>query len=44
MDQILELDKIKRETQTVLQNLLSDKNKLSKEIGILKAQKLDANA
>ena len=40
---ILELDKIKRETQTVLQNLLSDKNKLSKEIGILKAQKLDAN-
>ena len=40
---ILELDKVKRETQTVLQNLLSDKNKLSKEIGILKSKKLDAN-
>ena len=40
---ILELDKIKRETQTVLQNLLSDKNKLSKEIGSLKNKKLDAN-
>ena len=40
---ILELDKIKRETQTVLQNLLSDRNKLSKEIGNLKSQKLDAN-
>ena len=40
---ILELDKIKRETQTVLQNLLSDRNKLSKEIGNLKSKKLDAN-
>ena len=40
---ILELDKIKRETQTVLQNLLSDRNKLSKEIGSLKSKKLDAN-
>ena len=40
---ILELDKIKRETQTVLQNLLSDRNKLSKEIGSLKNKKLDAN-
>jgi len=40
---ILELDKIKRETQTVLQNLLSDRNKLSNEIGSLKSKKLDAN-
>ena len=40
---ILELDKIKRETQTVLQNLLSDRNKLSKEIGSLKSKKLDAD-
>ena len=40
---ILELDKIKRETQTVLQNLLSDRNKLSKEIGSLKSKKIDAN-
>ena len=40
---ILELDKIKRETQTVLQNLLSDRNKLSKEIGSLKSKKSDAN-
>ena len=32
---ILEIDKIKRETQTVLQNLLAEKNVLSKEIGIL---------
>ena len=40
---ILELDKVKRETQTVLQNLLADKNNLSKEIGNLKSKNLDAN-
>ena len=30
---ILEIDKTKRETQTVLQNLLSERNTLSKQIG-----------
>ena len=40
---ILEIDKIKRETQTVLQNLLSERNKLSKEIGNLKSNNKDAN-
>ena len=35
---ILEIDKIKRETQTVLQNLLSERNSISKEIGKLKSQ------
>ncbi len=39
---ILEIDKIKRETQTVLQNLLSEKNTLSKLIGNLKSKKEDA--
>tara|TARA_Y100000768_G_C23947345_1_gene668264 strand:+ start:56 stop:1315 length:1260 start_codon:yes stop_codon:yes gene_type:complete len=40
---ILEIDKIKRETQTVLQTILSERNKLSKEIGILKSKNEDAN-
>ena len=40
---ILEIDKIKRETQTVLQNILSERNKLSKEIGNLKSKNEDAN-
>ena len=35
---ILEIDKVKRETQTVLQNLLSERNVLSKKIGILKSK------
>ena len=39
---ILEIDKIKRETQTVLQKLLADKNILSKKIGTLKSQKKEA--
>ncbi len=39
---ILEIDKIKRETQTVLQNLLAEKNILSKEIGKLKSKNLNA--
>ncbi len=40
---ILEIDKIKRETQTVLQSLLSKRNLLSKEIGSLKSKKMNAN-
>ena len=40
---ILEIDKVKRETQTVLQNILSERNKLSKEIGNLKSKNKDAN-
>ena len=39
---ILEIDKIKRETQTVLQNILSERNNLSKEIGNLKSKNKDA--
>ncbi len=39
---IIEIDKIKRETQTVLQNLLSERNNLSKEIGELKSKNKDA--
>ena len=35
---IIEIDKQKRETQTILQKLLSEKNTLSKEIGKLKAE------
>ncbi len=41
---ILEIDKIKRETQTVLQNLLSEKNILSKKIGKLKSINEDAKS
>jgi len=40
---ILEIDKIKRETQTVLQNILSERNLLSKEIGKLKSEKKDVS-
>ncbi len=39
---ILEIDKIKRETQTILQNLLAERNQLSKEIGNLKKNNKDA--
>ncbi len=39
---ILEIDKVKRETQTILQNLLAEKNLLSKSIGELKIKKNDA--
>ena len=35
---IIEIDEEKRNTQTVLQNILHEKNNLSKEIGILKSQ------
>ncbi len=40
---ILEIDKVKRETKTVLQNLLSERNKLSKEIGNLKSNNENAD-
>ena len=38
---ILKIDEDKRNTQTILQNILSEHNKLSKEIGLLKSQKKD---
>ncbi len=38
---ILEIDKVKRETQTVHQNLLAEKNKLSKTIGQLKSKNIN---
>ena len=43
-NKILELDKVKRETQTVLQNLLAERNSISKTIGKLKSEKKDASA
>tara|TARA_Y100001970_G_C14158119_1_gene816823 strand:- start:423 stop:1634 length:1212 start_codon:yes stop_codon:yes gene_type:complete len=39
---ILDIDKVKRETQTVLQNLLAERNLLSKTIGNLKGKNEDA--
>ncbi len=39
---IIDIDKEKREAQTALQNLLSDRNQLSKTIGKLKSEKKDA--
>ena len=39
---ILEIDKQKRNTQTLLQNLLAERNALSKKIGKLKTEKKDA--
>ena len=41
-NKILELDKVKRETQTVLQNLLAERNSISKNIGKLKSENKDA--
>ena len=38
---ILKIDEDKRNTQTILQNILSEHNKLSKEIGLFKSQKKD---
>ena len=38
---ILMIDQDKRNTQTILQNLLAERNKLSKEIAKLKSQKKD---
>ncbi len=40
---ILKIDEEKRNTQTVLQNILAEKNILSKEIGILKKNNKSAN-
>ena len=39
---ILEIDKVKRETQTVLQTLLAERNNISKIIGKLKSNNEDA--
>jgi len=41
-NKIIEIDKEKREAQTVLQDLLSERNQLSKTIGKLKSEKKDA--
>jgi seryl-tRNA synthetase len=41
--QILKIDEDKRNTQTVLQNLLYERNKLSKQIGILKSKNADVS-
>ncbi len=43
-NKILELDKVKRETQTVLQNLLAERNSISKNIGKLKSKNKDASS
>ena len=40
---ILEIDEDKRNAQTLLQNLLAEKNKLSKEVGILKSTNKDVS-
>ena len=42
-NKIIEIDRVKRETQTVLQNLLAERNQISKSIGQLKSQKKDAS-
>ena len=39
---ILKIDEEKRKTQTILQNLLAERKKLSKEIGLLKSQQKNA--
>ena len=43
-EKILKLDEDKRKAQTHLQELLSNKNKLSKEVGNLKSKNKDANS
>ena len=40
---IIKIDEEKRNTQTILQKILAERNKLSKEIGLLKSQKKDAD-
>ena len=40
---IIRIDEEKRNTQTILQNILSEKNNLSKEIGNLKANNKNAD-
>ena len=39
---ILKIDEDKRNTQTILQNLLAERNIISKEIGVLKSKKEDS--
>ncbi len=41
---IIQIDKEKRETQTVLQSLLAERNKISKKVGILKSNNKDASS
>ena len=43
-NQIKKIDEEKRNTQTILQNILAEKNNLSKEIGILKSKKEDTSS
>ena len=40
---IIQIDKEKRETQTILQNLLAERNNISKKIGEIKSKNLDAS-
>ena len=40
---IIKIDEEKRNTQTILQKILAERNKLSKEIGLLKSQKKDVD-
>ena len=42
-DKIIKIDLDKRNTQTILQNIFADRNKLSKEIGLLKSKNEDIN-
>ncbi len=42
-NKIIEIDKQKRETQTVLQNILAERNSLSKSIGKLKSENKDTS-
>ena len=43
-DKIIRIDEDKRKAQTHLQELLAEKNTLSKEIGILKSKKQEVNS
>jgi len=43
-NQIKKIDEEKRNTQTVLQNILAERNNLSKEIGILKSKKQNTSS
>ena len=40
---IIKIDEAKRKAQTTLQNILAERNNLSKEIGILKSKKKNSN-
>ena len=40
---IIKIDEEKRNTQTILQNILSERNSISKEIGILKSKNQDSS-